>query len=70
MELPSPAVLFAAGLFGLFGMAAATYGWKQKQWKPMVIGVILMTYPYMIDEIWLLYLIGIALCAALFIFRD
>jgi hypothetical protein len=70
MEMPSPAVLFAGGLFGLIGFAAATYGWKQKRWQPTVIGAVLMVYPYMIEEIWLLYLIGFALCVALFFFRD
>jgi hypothetical protein len=70
MSLPAPAVLFASLLFGIIGLAAFTYGKKSANWKPMVIGLVLMVYPYAIDELWLLYAIGIALCAALFVFRD
>ena len=70
MSLPAPEILFASLLFGIIGLAAFTYGKKSTKWKPMVIGVVLMVYPYAIDAIWLLYVIGIALCAALFVFRD
>jgi hypothetical protein len=70
VSLPAPEILFASLLFGIIGLAAFTYGKKSTKWKPMVIGVVLMVYPYAIDAIWLLYVIGIALCAALFVFRD
>jgi len=36
----------------------------------MGIGVALMVFPYFIDPTWLLYTIGLALTAALFVFRD
>jgi hypothetical protein len=36
----------------------------------MSIGVALMVYPYFIDPTWLLFTIGAALTAALFVFRD
>jgi hypothetical protein len=70
MELPSASNLFAGILFGAIGLAAFLYGKKALSWKPMVIGVVLMVYPYFIDTTWLLYLIGVALSASLFIFRD
>jgi hypothetical protein len=70
MTLPSPAVLFAGLLFGIIGLAAFTYGKKSTKWKPMIIGVVLMVFPYAVDEVWLLYAIGVALCAALYVFRD
>jgi hypothetical protein len=70
MTLPSPAVLFAGLLFGIIGLAAFTYGKKSTKWKPMIIGVVLMIFPYAVDETWLVYAIGVALCAALYIFRD
>lgn len=70
MTLPSPAVMFASLLFGIIGLAAFVYGKKSMNWKPMVIGIALMAFPYVVDETWLLYAIGAALCAALFVFRD
>ena len=70
MTLPNPADLFASLLFGIIDLAAFTYGKKTTKWKAMAIGVVLMVFPYWIDETWLLYSIGIALCAALFVFRD
>jgi hypothetical protein len=70
MTLPSPAVLFASFTFGIIGLAAFIYGKKSLKWKPMIIGVALMVFPYAVNETWFLYAIGAALCAALFVFRD
>lgn len=36
----------------------------------MAVGMALMVYPYFISELWLVYAIGCALCAALFWWRD
>ena len=69
-SLPSPAVLFAGLLFGTIGLAAFIYGKKATRWQPMLIGFILMAFPYFIDTTWLLWVIGCALTAALFVFRD
>jgi hypothetical protein len=68
--LPSPAVLFAGLIFGTIGLAAFIYGKKTTRWQPMLIGFILMAFPYFIDITWLLYAVGCALTAALFVFRD
>lgn len=68
--MPSPSELFGSLLFGVIGFAAMIYGKKSAQWKPMLIGVILMTYPYFVSRTWLMYAIGCALCGALFVFRD
>ena len=68
--MPSPAELFGSLLFGIIGIAAVIYGKKSTLWKPMLIGVILMTFPYLVSRTWLLYVIGCALSAALFVFRD
>jgi hypothetical protein len=46
------------------------YGKKMVQYKPMVIGIVLMAYPYFVPQPWLLYTIGCALCVGLFVFRD
>ena len=68
--MPSFANLFAGILFGTVGFAAFLYGKKSARWKPMVIGVVLMVFPYFIEETWLLYVIGIALSAFIFVWRD
>ena len=66
----SPAALFGSLMFGAIGMGAFIYGKKMALWKPMVIGLALMAYPYVVSQTWLLYLVGCALSAALFVFRD
>jgi hypothetical protein len=68
--MPTPANLIASVLFGIIGFAAFMYGKKSMKWKAMSIGFILMAYPYAVSQTWLMYLIGCALCAALFVFRD
>ena len=70
MEMPSTANLFASILFSTVGFAAFVYGKKAMNWKPMAIGGVLMGYTYFVSATWLLYLLGVALSAALFVFRD
>lgn len=67
--MPSFANLFAGILFGSVGLAAFVYGKKSASWKPMAIGAILMVFPYFIEETWLLYVIGFALSALMFVWR-
>ena len=66
----SGAILFAWLPFGAAGMRGFVYGKKQRRAMPFVIGVALMVYPYFIDDVWLLYGVGLVLIAALFVFRD
>ena len=62
--------IFAGIVFGAIGLAAFIYGKKQVSFKPMVIGIILMVYPYFVShEIWV-WVIGTVLTFSLFIFRD
>jgi hypothetical protein len=68
--MPSFANLFAGILFGSVGLAAFAYGKKTANWKPMTIGAILMVFPYFIEGTRLLYVIGFALCALMFVWRD
>ncbi len=68
-ELPSPADLLGSVLFGIVGFAAYRYGKKSGSFNPMAIGVTLMVYPYFVSQTWLLYVIGLALCASLYLFR-
>ena len=62
--------LIAGFLFGGIGFVAFVYGKKLSRFQPMLIGVALMTYPYLVSNPWLLYGIGIALTAALYFTRE
>ncbi|MGZ3157960.1 MAG: hypothetical protein ACXU7D_00345 [Burkholderiaceae bacterium] len=67
--LPSPAYIFGAILFGVIGIAAYRYGKKTSLTHVKWIGIALMLYPYAISDTWLLYIVGIGLTAALYLFR-
>jgi len=66
----SAAKIFAWIIFGVIGFAVFLYGKKNKSFRPMIIGVVLMVYPYFISGTFLLYFIGIVLTAALYLWRD
>jgi hypothetical protein len=68
--LTNPALLFGSLLFGAIGLAAFVYGKKLALWKPMVIGIALMAYPYFVSRAWVMCAIGAVLCAALYLLRD
>ena len=62
--------LIGGFLFGGIGFIAFTYGKKLGNYRVLVIGLILMVYPYFIPNNFLLYLIGAILTGALYYFRD
>jgi hypothetical protein len=66
----STAKIFACIIFGAIGIAAFLYGKKNSFFRPMIIGVALMAYPYFISGTFFLYLAGIVLTAALYFWRD
>ena len=68
--LPSPAYLFGAFVFGIIGWVAYRYGKKTDHQYVKWIGVVLMLYPYVISETWLMYLAVFALCGACYYYRD
>jgi len=68
--MPTPGNLFGQLAFGVIGLGAFMYGKKTAGLRAMLIGFALMIYPWFVDPTWLLYTIGIALTAALFVFRD
>ena len=51
-------------VFGLAGLAAWRYGRKTDHAPTKWLGVALMFYPYAISRTWMLYAVGVALCAA------
>lgn len=68
--MPTPANLFGLIVFSVIGFAMFTYGRKQAKWRTAGIAAALMVYPYFVEQTWLLYAIGVALCAAFFLVRD
>jgi hypothetical protein len=64
LTLPSPAWFFGCILFGLVGFAAWRYGKFVEHPRIRWLGAALMLYPYLTRPTWLLYGVGIALCAA------
>jgi len=57
-------------LFGGIGFVAFMYGKSNRFFKPLIIGLVLMVYPYFISHTFWLYAIGIGLCVALYFWRD
>jgi len=50
MSFPSPGALFASLLFGAIGMGALVYAKKMSAFKPAMLGVALMAYPYFVSD--------------------
>lgn len=57
-------------IFGGIGLVAFIYGKKMALFRPMIIGIILMAYPYFVSKTLLIYLVGIVLTAALYFWRE
>lgn len=63
IELPSPAYIVGLVVFGVIGMVAWYHGRKTRRPAPKWLGLGLMLYPYVTPQTWLLYAVGVALCA-------
>lgn len=64
------AKIAACSIFGAIGFVAFVYGKKNTLWRTMILGVALMAYPYFFTGALVTYLIGIALTAALYFWRE
>ena len=64
------AKILAYIIFGAIGFAVFVYGKKNKFVRPMIIGFALMVYPYFFSGTLVIYLVGIALIAALYFWRE
>jgi len=62
--------IFGGIIFGIIGWYAFIHGKKEKNWRAMAIGIALMVYPYFVPNVILFFIIGIALTAALYFWRD
>jgi hypothetical protein len=69
-SLPSPAYIAGVILFSLVGIAAFGYGRKTQRPRAKWIGLALMLYPYVVSSTLWMYLVGAALCAGLYFYRD
>ena len=59
--------LFAGLIAGVFGMAYFVYGKRQSKFAPMISGVLLCLYPYFIDSLVWLCVIGAVLLVVPFV---
>jgi len=69
IELPSMAYVIGTVVFGIAGMVAFWQGRKLKRPRVKWLGVALMFFPYLVWNTPLLYCVGVALCAALWVYR-
>jgi hypothetical protein len=66
----SAANLIAGFVFGSIGFIAFFYGKRMNLWKPMLLGIALMGYPYFVRDDKLMVVIGIFGSFALFFLRE
>ena len=65
------AKIMAYLIFGGVGFVAFSYGKKMEKTITMLIGLVLMVYPFAVgDSTFLLYAVGIVLSVALYYFRN
>jgi hypothetical protein len=66
----SAANLIGGLVFGAIGFVAFVYGKRMNLWKPMLLGLGLMIYPYFVSDDKIMIAIGILSSIALFFVRD
>ena len=62
--------LIGGFIFGSIGFVAFIYGKRMQLWKMMLCGLALMVFPYFVENMSILYGVGVAGTAALFFLRD
>ena len=65
----SAANLIGGLLFGSIGFVAFIYGKRMNLWKPMLLGLALMGYPYFISDDMTMIAIGVIGTVGLFFLR-
>jgi len=65
----SAANLFGGFVFGSIGFVAFIYGKRMNLWKPMLLGIALMVYPYFVSNDAVMIAIGAIGTAGLFFLR-
>lgn len=57
--------IFIALFLGLIGMALIVYGRKQGRWPHIIVGLVLLVYPYFVGSVVLQVAIAVVLLAGL-----
>ena len=70
MPVFSGANLLGGLIFASIGFVAFIYGKRMHVWKPMLLGLGLMAYPYFVENDLVMFAIGVIGTAALFLFRE
>ena len=65
----STANLIGGCVFGSIGFVAFIYGKRMNLWKPMLLGIALMVYPYFVSDDVAMIAIGAIGTAGLFFLR-
>jgi hypothetical protein len=65
--VPSGSTLLIGMIAGVFGVAYFVYGKRQAKLIPLIAGVLLCVYPYFIESVLWLSIVGILLLAAPFV---
>lgn len=65
----SAANLIGGLVFGSIGFVAFIYGKRMNLWKPMILGIALMVYPYFVGNDAVMIAIGALGTAGLFFLR-
>lgn len=66
----SAANLIGGFVFGSIGFVAFVYGKRMNLWKPMLLGIALMVYPYFLNNDAVMIVIGVFGSTALFFCRE
>lgn len=62
--MPSGPTLLIGMLAGVFGVAYFAYGKRQAKLVPLITGVLLCIYPYFIESVLWMSIVGVLLVAA------
>ncbi len=63
--MPDPSSLFVSLVIGSVGFVLVAYGKKQQRWPHAIAGLLLMVYPYFVDDWLVMGGVGAAICAGL-----
>ena len=65
--MPSGESLIIGMFAGVFGVAYFVYGKRSEKMVPLIVGVLLCIYPYFIESVLWLCVVGLLLLAAPFV---